>query len=171
MTTAAPFMSRWRRIADSQLAICGLLALATLAVFWPVRNCPFISYDDHVYFTGNGWVQQGLTLPGLVWAFGTTEAANWHPLTWLSHMLDVSLFGGGPAGPHLMNLLLHGCNVLLVFLMLEEMTGARWRSAFVAADAVSATGTPGRGTGTLKSRFGRRGEKERSVTPSGAPSS
>src|SRR6267378_7392642 len=127
------FAKRCRQAAESRVSICCFLALATFAVFWPVKNCAFISYDDHIYFTGNGWVQQGLTLPGAVWAFAAARASNWHPLTWLSHMLDVTLFGTGATGPHLMNLLLHGCNVILVFLMLDEMTGSRWRSAFVAA--------------------------------------
>jgi len=115
------------------MLICLLLALATLVVFSPVGNYDFINYDDPEYVTSNLHVQQGLTINGVVWAFTTFDAANWHPLTWLSHMLDVSLFGITPAGPHMVNLLFHVVNAVLLFLVLRGLTGAQWRSAFVAA--------------------------------------
>jgi len=103
-----------------------------VAVFWPLKNCEFVNYDDPEYVTSNDWIQRGLTLDGVIWAFGNAWSDNWHPLTWLSHMLDVSLFGSGATGPHLVNLLFHGCNAALVFLVLEQMTSSRWPSAFVA---------------------------------------
>ena len=110
-----------------------MLFAVTLAVFWPVGTLPFISYDDHIYVTENGWVQQGLSPQGAAWALRSREAANWHPVTWLSHMLDVTLWGSGPAGPHWTNLLLHACNVVLLFLLLDGLTANRWPSALAAA--------------------------------------
>ncbi|HTY89447.1 MAG TPA: tetratricopeptide repeat protein [Candidatus Acidoferrum sp.] len=109
-----------------------ILVLATLAAFWPVLNSGFINYDDTDYVTANPHVQAGLSLTGLRWAFQTDCASNWHPLTWLSHMLDVSLFGKGPAGPHAVNLFLHVVNSLLLLLLLQRATAAQWRSALVA---------------------------------------
>ena len=121
-----------RRLLDPGLVICVLLALTTVVLFWPVKNCGFVDYDDPEYVSSNDWVLRGVTWDGVVWAFGHTWAQNWHPLTWLSHMLDVSLFGTGPAGPHLVNVFLHACNAVLVFLLLDRMTRSRWGSAFVA---------------------------------------
>ena len=112
---------------------CLLLAAVTLAVFWPVRLNDFVNYDDPGYVTENSYVKRGLTWEGAVWALRTGHAANWHPLTWFSHMLDVQLFGLNPAGHHLSNLLFHIANTMLVFLLLRRATGATWRSAFVAA--------------------------------------
>jgi len=117
----------------SRLAICLALVVTTLAVYWPVTHFEFVNLDDPDYVTANPWVARGLTWPGLLWAFQTSHAANWHPLTWLSHMLDVQLFGL-PAGPHhLVNLLFHLANTVLLFLFFRSMTGALWRSALVAA--------------------------------------
>ena len=113
--------------------ICLLLALVTLAVFSPVRKYDFINLDDPEYITSNPHVQQGLTSKGVVWAFGIGHANNWHPLTWLSHMLDADLLGISPVGPHMVNLLFHAVNVVLLFLVLRGLTGTHWRSAFVAA--------------------------------------
>lgn len=93
----------------------------------------FVSYDDQLYVTGNFHVQRGLTLAGAKWAFTTTAGANWHPLTWLSHMLDYQLYRLAPWGHHFTNLLLHLANTLLVFAVLRRFTGALWRSWFVAA--------------------------------------
>jgi len=92
----------------------------------------FITYDDQVYVTGNYHVQRGLTWEGVKWAFYTSTAANWHPLTWMSHMLDCTLFGLNAWGHHLTSLLLHVANTFMVFLVLRRMTGAFWRSWFVA---------------------------------------
>jgi Flp pilus assembly protein TadD len=113
--------------------LCLLLVAVTLAVYWPVMRCDFVNYDDPAYFTSNVHVQTGLTLPNIVWTFSTRQTANWHPLTWLSLMLDVELFGDGPIGPHFTNLLFHLANTVLVFLLLRRLTAANWRSAFVAA--------------------------------------
>jgi len=104
----------------------------TLAAFWPVRLNGFIEYDDQDYVTANAQVQRGLSWEGVAWAFQTGHAANWHPLTWLSHMLDVQLFGLNSAGHHLTSVLFHIANATLLFLLLRRTTGATWRSAFVA---------------------------------------
>ncbi len=109
-----------------------LLALVTLACFAPAVRCDFVNYDDPDYFSANPHVQAGLTLQGVKWAFTTDQLASRYPLTWLSFMFDAQLFGPGPAGPHLTNLLLHVANTVLVFLLLQWLTGARWRSALVA---------------------------------------
>ena len=113
--------------------ICLALGLITFAVFWPSLTHDFLSYDDQAYVTENPHVRAGLTWPGVVWAFESFSVANWHPMTWLSHMLDCQLYGLKPAGHHLTNLLLHTASTLLLFLVLCRMTGALWRSACVAA--------------------------------------
>jgi tetratricopeptide (TPR) repeat protein len=113
--------------------ICMVLAGLTLAVFWPALHCDFVLYDDPGYFSSNPQVQAGLTGTGVRWAFETTETANWHPITWLSFMLDVELFGKGAFGPHLTNLVLYAADTVLLFLLLRQFTGALWRSAAVAA--------------------------------------
>ncbi len=112
-----------------------LLAAVTVAVFWPVSRHEFVNYDDPAYVTFNPIVREGLTWPGVVWAFANLhgEATYWHPVTWLSHMLDCQLFGLKPAGHHLTNLLLHTLNTLLLFAVLRRMTGRRGTSAVVAA--------------------------------------
>ena len=115
------------------LLICLVLALGTVALYWPVTRHPFITLDDQQYVTQNSHVQSGLTWGGVKWAFSNFEAANWHPLTWLSHQLDCELFGLNAGGHHLMNVLLHAANALLVFGLLRGATGAVWRSAIVAA--------------------------------------
>ena len=108
------------------------LTIATLAVYWQVQFHDFINFDDPLY-VDNPMVRLGLTWDGIRWAFQSTAAANWHPLTWLSHMLDFQLFGKRPAGHHLTNLFFHLANTLLLFLILKEMTSSCWRSALVAA--------------------------------------
>ena len=113
--------------------VCVALAAATLAVFWGARQCQFVIYDDPAYITSNQEVQRGLTAQGARWAFQTGAASNWHPLTWLSHMADVELYGMQPGGHHLASVLLHTLNGVLLFLILRSMTGALWRSAVVAA--------------------------------------
>lgn len=110
-----------------------LLAAAVLAALWPVLGNGFLAYDDDRYVTDNPKVQAGLTAPGVAWAFGSLHAANWHPVTWISHMLDTELYGDRPAGHHLTSLLLHAANTVLLFLLLDRMTGLAWRSAIVAA--------------------------------------
>ncbi len=114
------------------LAICIALSITTFAVFWQVGNHEFISFDDNDYVTENRHVQDGITLTGIVWAFSEPHAHNWHPLTWLSHMLDCQVFGLKPGRHHLVNLFFHVANTLLLFLILRRMTNALWQSAFVA---------------------------------------
>ena len=111
----------------------GLLSAVTLAVFWPVRHHDFIVFDDQAYVVGNLMVRRGLTWAGTAWAFTTFHAGNWHPLTWLSHMLDCQIYGLNPGGHHLTSLLLHSVNASLLFVALKRLTGALWRSALVAA--------------------------------------
>jgi protein O-mannosyl-transferase len=120
------------RLASSPLITCLVLAVATAFAFWPVLQADFINYDDPDYVTDNPHVQSGLTWENTEWAFRTTHASNWHPLTWLSHMLDVQLFGKGPVAPHAVNLLLHVLNTTLLFGLLRQITGAHWRSFVVA---------------------------------------
>ncbi len=110
-----------------------LLAAVTLAIFWPVGHHDFINFDDPDYVTENEWVKRGLTGAGVHWAFTTGHAGNWHPVTWLSHMLDVTLFGLEAGKHHLVNLGFHVANAILLLVLLNSMTGALWRSAFVAA--------------------------------------
>jgi tetratricopeptide (TPR) repeat protein len=112
--------------------IYALLAVVTLAVYAPVLSHPFINFDDPDYVTDNVHVRAGLSWDGVVWAFTTTQAANWFPITWLSHMLDWQLFGGQSGWHHFVSLLIHIATTLLLFAVLNRMTGARWRSAFVA---------------------------------------
>jgi tetratricopeptide (TPR) repeat protein len=121
----------WRLVEQPAL-ICLFLAVVTVLAFWPVVHGEFINYDDTDYVTLNSHVQNGLSSKSVIWAFTTDHASNWHPLTWLSHMLDVELFGKGPTGPHCINLLFHVANSVLLFLLLGRMTGAQWRSAMVA---------------------------------------
>jgi len=109
-----------------------LLVLVTAALFWPVTGFDFINSDDNLYITENRVVQDGLSWQGVVWAFSSMEAANWHPLTWLSHMLDVELFGLNAGGHHLMSLVLHLLNTVLLLFFLIRTTGARWPSIFTA---------------------------------------
>ncbi len=118
---------------SSTVAILGaILAVATFTVYLPVFELDFINFDDTAYVTGNPPVSGGLTWSGVVWAFRSFHSSNWHPLTWISHMLDCQLYGLRPGGHHLTNLLFHIANSLLVFWLLKGMTSALWRSAFVA---------------------------------------
>lgn len=108
------------------------LFLVVLLVFNSITTFSFNNYDDLSYIVENAAVQKGLTLSGIYWAFTSFSASNWHPVTWLSHMLDCSLFGMNPGGHYWTNLLLHGFNSILLFIILLKLTGAVWRSAFVA---------------------------------------
>ncbi len=112
--------------------VCLALIAANLIVYASVWHHDFVNYDDNEYVSTNVVVQRGLTWDGASWAFTTGYAANWHPLTWLSHMLDVQLYGLDPGPHHLTNLLFHIANTLLLFGLLHRMTGALGRSAFVA---------------------------------------
>ncbi len=116
-------------------AVVLLLAALTVIPFWEVSQHQFVNYDDTDYVTQNPHVQAGVTWAGLAWAFGRLhgEQTYWHPLTWVSHMLDCQLFGLRPAGHHLVNLLFHTLNTVLVFLLFRRLTGAFWRCAVLAA--------------------------------------
>ena len=112
---------------------CLLLALGTAVLYWPVTSFPFINFDDSDYIYDNPVTQAGLTWHGFIWAFDGIHVGNWHPFTWLSHMLDCQLFGLNAGGHHFVNVLFHIANTLLLFVLLRSTTGAPWRSAFVAA--------------------------------------
>ena len=115
------------------LLVCLLLTAAAIIAFQQLSQCDFINYDDDVYVTENIHIQDGITAQAIRWAFTTGYAANWHPLTWMSHMLDVQLFDLKPRWHHLTNLLFHIANTLLLFCIFHRMTKAPWKSAFVAA--------------------------------------
>jgi tetratricopeptide (TPR) repeat protein len=115
------------------LVLASALALLAFATFLPALGHEFLVYDDDVYVTGNPPVCSGLSGPGVLWALTSGHAANWHPLTWLSHMADVEAWGLLPRGHHLTNLVLHAAAVVVLFLTLRALTGALWRSAVVAA--------------------------------------
>jgi hypothetical protein len=129
--------SRWWRIFA-----CAFLVIATLAVYWPARHYQFVAYDDDDYVYQNPVVQKGLTWEGVQWAFVDRQANNWHPLTWLSHMADYEVFGLDAGGPHMVNVVLHCANAVLLFLLLEALMRRSaeksadsclfWRNLFVA---------------------------------------
>jgi len=115
------------------ILICLVLTSMVLAVFVQIRSHKFVDYDDIEYITGNNAVLTGLSWQNVQWAFTTGYAGNWHPVTWLSHMIDWQLYSSNPAGHHLTNLFFHIANTLLIFLVFKQMTGAIWQSAFAAA--------------------------------------
>src|ERR1039458_6953329 len=102
--------------------VCLVLALSTLLTFQGVRHNGFLTYDDMDYVGQNLDVHHGITIESIEWAFTTRRVSNWHPLTWISHMVDWSLYGNNPAGHHLTNLFLHTANAILLFLRSEEHT-------------------------------------------------
>jgi tetratricopeptide (TPR) repeat protein len=110
-----------------------ILAIVTFLVYWQVTTHDFINFDDDKYITNNHHVNSGISLKNIYWAFTTFYASNWHPLTWLSHMVDCQLFGLNPGMHHLINLIFHVLNALLLFVVFRKMTGELWKSAFVAA--------------------------------------
>jgi tetratricopeptide (TPR) repeat protein len=116
-----------------ELIICMILIIAILGVYWQVQHYEFVNLDDDHYIAENPNIRNGLTKDGLLWALNFNDVSYWHPLTWLSHMLDCQLYGVNPQGHHFNSLLLHIINALLLFLILKRMTGALWRSAAVAA--------------------------------------
>jgi len=121
------------RQKKSVLWICLCIALMTFAVYGQVRNHAFIDFDDYEYITENPHVRSGLSMDNVVWAFSSYHSNNWHPLTWISHMVDVQIFGLNPAGHHLINVFFHIVNTILLLLLLRRLTGDLWPSAFVAA--------------------------------------
>lgn len=126
--SAAVSSERW-----TVFGVCVFLAGITWLVFGQTLGFQFINFDDNEYVFKNPQVARGLTLEGIAWAFTHVHAANWHPLTWISHMLDCQLYGLNAGGHHFANVLLHAATAILLFLVLRQMTGALWRSAFVAA--------------------------------------
>ena len=123
--SAAPLMRK--------ILLCLVLAVAVIAVYYPVHSQPFANYDDADYVFDNFHVKAGLTWTTVQWAMTTRDAANWHPVTWMSHALDTQIFGLNPAGPHDVNVLLHIVNALLLFWVLQRATGFVGRSWMVAA--------------------------------------
>jgi tetratricopeptide (TPR) repeat protein len=115
------------------IVVCLLLALSTLFLYRPATRNGFVNLDDNEYIVDNPHVTPGLTLNNVEWAFGSGYASNWHPLTWVSHMLDCQLYGLNPGGHHLSSVLLHIADSVLVLLLFRQMTGSLWRSAFLAA--------------------------------------
>jgi hypothetical protein len=120
-------------ILGLQLLLCLLLAGAALLAYIEVKDYDFITFDDLTYVVENPMVRAGLTWPGVQWAFSAVHSYNWHPLTWLSHMLDCQLYGMWPGGHHLTNVFFHLANTILLFLFFSRVTGALWPSALVAA--------------------------------------
>ena len=125
--TGSPARQPWQ-IAS----VCLLLAVITFFVYWGVRNNDFLYYDDNYYVFQNQQVQHGLAPQSIAWAFTSFQQSNWHPLTWITHMIDWSLYGNSPAGHHLTNVFIHSTNAILLFLLLLYITGYLGRSAFVA---------------------------------------
>lgn len=117
----------------SFLFIAGTLIILLLLCYWQVWKFGFVNYDDTDYVTQNPWIQKGINQETLKWAFTTGYASNWHPLTWVSHMLDWQLYGEKAGGHHFTNVLLHIANTLLLLTLLRKITGSIWRSGLVAA--------------------------------------
>jgi protein O-mannosyl-transferase len=116
-----------------KIALCIVLAFVTLAVYWQVNHYDFINVDDPVYVTSNDHVRSGITPDGILWALRTIHAQFWHPLTWISWMLDYQLYGLNAGGYHITNVILHILSALLLFALFCRMTGSIWPSAFAAA--------------------------------------
>jgi len=123
--------NQWKR-HGALAVLCGLLALSTLAAYWPVRHHEFIYYDDPEFVTENAQVQTGLKWSTVRYAFSSRVVGNWHPLTMLSHAMDCQLFGTNPAAHHLVNAVFHALNAIVLLLLLRYLTTALWRSAIVA---------------------------------------
>jgi tetratricopeptide (TPR) repeat protein len=113
--------------------LCLMLVVLTLVLYNSVSHARFVNYDDDDYVKTNSHIHAGMKWSTISWAFQSTEAGNWHPLTWISHAVDYQLFQLNPSGHHYMNLLWHVCNAILLFLMLQRTTGMTWRSLTVAA--------------------------------------
>jgi tetratricopeptide (TPR) repeat protein len=123
----------WLKKLSSPTPLLILLVLTTIGVYLPAAWNDFIGYDDPDYIISNPHVRSGLTWNNVVWALTTNLGGNWHPLTWLSHMVDCQLFGLQPGPHHLVSVSFHAANTFLLFLLLGRLTGAVWRSAIVAA--------------------------------------
>ncbi len=130
-----PFFCVANRKSESRVALYlgAVLAIGTLLLYWPTSGYGFIIADDYQYVSQNAPVLKGLSWSGINWALWSMYAYNWHPLTWVSHMVDCSVYGLYPGGHHLTNVFLHTANAVLLFLLLRRFTGKVWPSAFVAA--------------------------------------
>jgi Tfp pilus assembly protein PilF len=117
----------------SPLILSLILFVATLALYFPALDSAFVNYDDPAYVTANAHVLQGLSWNNFVWAWTATVEANWHPLAWISHMADVQMFGANPRGHHVVSVVLHAFNVVLLFFVLRRATGRLLASAVVAS--------------------------------------
>ena len=123
----------FRSLDRNDLLIAIALAVVTFAVYAQVATHQFIGLDDDAYLRDNPMVANGLTADGFAWAFTTYLDSNWHPITWLSHMVDFQIFGSNAGGHLIMNALIHILNAVLLFVFLRQLTGARWASVMVAA--------------------------------------
>src|SRR5512136_2145499 len=123
------FSGKDRKLVFITLAFAALIII----VYTPLLGSDFINYDDPSYVTANSHVKEGLSIDSIGWAFSTFYFYNWHPLTWVSHMLDVQLFGLNPTWHHLVNLLFHITNSVLLFFLFRSMSGSLWKSLGVAA--------------------------------------
>jgi hypothetical protein len=119
----------------SIILICLALAVVTIIIYWQVGNHEFLNYDDDVYVTENHHMAEGISGANIIWAFTSVgdTSSNWHPITWLSHMVDAQFYGMNPRGHHLTNVVIHTVSTVLLFLLLFRITSALWQSAFVAA--------------------------------------
>ncbi|MBK5273631.1 MAG: tetratricopeptide repeat protein [Desulfuromonadales bacterium] len=115
------------------IVLCIALVVITLAVYFQVGDHPFSTFDDPSYVTDNVHISSGITGKNISWAFSSVEAANWHPITWLSHMTDAQIYGLNPRGHHLTNVLIHSISTVLLIFLLLRLTGSLWQSIFVAA--------------------------------------
>ncbi len=115
------------------VGVCVFLAAVVWLIFGQTLRHDFVNFDDGAYVYKNPQVSRGVTAEGIIWAFTHSHSSNWHPLTWISHMLDCQFYGLNPGGHHLTNVLLHTGNAILLFLVLRLLTASLWRSAFVAA--------------------------------------
>ena len=127
-------MNNFFKTRHNEIIICLFLIVTTLAAYWQVTNHEFLNYDDNIYITKNHQVQAGLNLESTIWSFtsGTMVSNYWHPLTWLSHILDFQLYGMNAGGHHMTSLLFHITNTLLLFFIFRRMTGDIWQSGCVA---------------------------------------
>jgi hypothetical protein len=121
------------RPAKALILLAFLLVAGTVLLYLPVAQYDFVNFNDDDYVTANGPVRAGLTAQGVLWAFSTIHAGNWHPLTWISLMLDVSLFGVRAGALHLVNVALHALAAVLLLVALSRMTGTLWPAALAAA--------------------------------------
>ena len=110
-----------------------LLIISVICVYWPVKGYDFVSFDDFQYVVENPHVKSGISWDGYAWSVSSIYMANWHPVTWLSHMVDVHLFGMNAGAHHMINLFIHILNSLLVFFLLDRLTNDSWKSIIVAA--------------------------------------